>query len=175
MLSRITDKQWQDISYIQLLTRKLSDKLDIRKVKFIYEQDKDDQLFKKSLEDINVNCQMENQSEEMIEKYIQKQKAFETALKQHCQKDYAKFQIYKLTNFIEAYAGIRINRVQVDFHVSELGIQIMSMDYLDHCIVENMEKKTNYLKKVRVYEQQKQKEINAELEEHRKVLVQEKG
>ncbi len=70
MLSRITDKQWQDISYIQLLTRKLSERLDIRKVKFIYEQDKDNELFKKSLEDINVNCQMENQNEEVIEKYI---------------------------------------------------------------------------------------------------------
>ncbi len=96
-------------------------------------------------------------------------------MKQKCQKNYAKFQIYKLTNFIEAYAGIRINKVQVDFHVAEQGIQIMSMDYLDHCVVENRENKTNYLKKVRVFEKQKQKEIMAELEEHRKILVQEKG
>jgi len=56
---------------------------------------------------------------------------FEEDLKQQGLYLYAKFQVFKLINFIEAYTGIRINMMQVDFFVDDYNnVYLMGLNYL---------------------------------------------
>lgn len=164
---RRIEKDLNDVVYIQSFMRPKKGLSNLLHIKYLYENEKNKDLFRKALEEISIISNYNIHTEKGEINYIEQEHIrFENELKSSNLNQYAMYLTYKIAHYIEAFHSIKILKCRTEFMKDEFNnIWLMNISYLKSIDVNKIKKNDNILKKINLIDQEEKNKIISHLDD----------